>query len=203
MMTLLKGILSGSIGAIVFITFLFVINIGFLVSAIAGFVSFGATLLIFNSLSQSNTTIEVQSASDQFYRNALKEGYQKVDEIRLEVQKINDLKMKEQGEELIEICDKIFRKLEEDPKDMKAVRQFFTYYLDALLNILQKSNQISNNGLKGDEVARIHAQINQHLDSLKKIFEDKLNKLLEDDFMDLDIELQMLNKMMKAEGIEQ
>ena len=45
--------------------------------------------------------------------------------------------------------------------------------------------------------------MNQHLDSLKKIFEDKLNKLLEDDFMDLDIELQMLNKMMKAEGIEQ
>ena len=86
---------------------------------------------------------------------------------------------------------------------MKAVRQFFTYYLDALLNILRKSNQISKNGLKSDELARIHAQINQHLDSLKKIFEDKLNKLLEDDFMDLDIELQMLNKMMKAEGIEQ
>ena len=86
---------------------------------------------------------------------------------------------------------------------MKAVRQFFTYYLDALLNILRKSNQISINGLKSDELARIHVQMNQHLDSLKKIFEDKLNKLLEDDFMDLDIELQMLNKMMKAEGIEQ
>jgi hypothetical protein len=68
---------------------------------------------------------------------------------------------------------------------------------------LRKSNQISKNGLKSDELARIHIQMNQHLDSLKKIFEDKLNKLLEDDFMDLDIELQMLNKMMKAEGIEQ
>jgi 5-bromo-4-chloroindolyl phosphate hydrolysis protein len=202
MMSLLKGMLSGIIGAIVFITFLFVINTGFLISGIAGFISFGAALLIFHSLSQPNTSIDVQTTSDEFYQNTLEEGYQKVEKIRLEVQKINDLKMKSQGEELVEICDKILQKLKEDPKDMKAVRQFFTYYLDALLNILQKSNQISKNGLKGEEVTRIHIQMNQHLDSLKKIFEDKLNKLLEDDFMDLDIELQMLNKMMKAEGIE-
>ena len=156
MMSLLKGILSGSIEAIVFITFLFVINTGFSDFCNCWICIVWCNSINFQFFSHSNMSIEVQTTSDEFYRSALKEGYQKVVEIRLEVQKINDLKMKNQGEELVEICDKIFRKLEEDPKDMKAVRQFFTYYLDALLNILRKSNQISKNGLKSDELTRIH-----------------------------------------------
>ena len=58
-MSLFKGIISGITGAIFFLIFLFVLDIGFMVSIMAGIVSFAAILLIFSSLSSKTIEIEV------------------------------------------------------------------------------------------------------------------------------------------------
>ena len=105
------------------------------------------------------------------------------------------------GIEILEICESIFKNLEENPTDIKVIRQFFTYYLDALLTIFQKYNQIAKSGMKGEKQVQIHEQMTQNLGLVKELLHSKLKKLLEDDFMDLDTELQTLNKMMEMEGI--
>ena len=55
--------------------------------------------------------------------------------------------------------------------------------------------------MKGEKQDQIHEQMTQNLGMVKELLHSKLKKLLEDDFMDLDTELQTLNKMMEMEGI--
>ena len=55
--------------------------------------------------------------------------------------------------------------------------------------------------MKGEKQDQIDEQMTQNLGMVKELLHSKLKKLLEDDFMDLDTELQTLNKMMEMEGI--
>ena len=55
--------------------------------------------------------------------------------------------------------------------------------------------------MKGEKQDQIHEQMTQNLGLVKELLHSQLKKLLEDDFMDLDTELQTLNKMMEMEGI--
>ena len=200
-MSLIKGMVSGVIGAIVFIIFLFILDIGLVVSILAGIISFAATLLIFHSLTSKTIEMEIESVHDEYYQTILNEGYEKLKSIKAEVNNIKNQDIQKDGMEILEICESIFKNLEENPKDIKVIRQFFTYYLDALLTIFQKYNQIAKSGMKGEKKDQINEQMTQNLAMVKELFHSKLKKLLENDFMDLDTELQTLNKMMEMEGI--
>lgn len=200
-MSLIKGMVSGVIGAIIFIIFLFILDIGVMVSILAGIISFAATLLIFHSLSSKTVELELQYVHDEYYQNILNEGYEKLKYIQSEVGNIKNQGIQKDGNEILEICGSIFKNLEENPTDIKAIRQFFTYYLDAMLTIFQKYNQIAKSGIKGEKQDEINVQMTQNLGMVKELLHSKLRKLFEDDFMDLDTELQTLNKMMEMEGI--
>ena len=200
-MGLIKGMVSGVIGAIIFIIFLFMLDIGVMVSILAGIISFAATLLIFHSLTSKTTELEMESVHDEYYQTILNEGYEKIKLIQTEVGNIKNQGIQKDGIEILEICGSIFKTLEESPTDIKVIRQFFTYYLEALLTIFQKYNQIAKSGIKGEKQDRIHEQMTQNLGMVKELLHSQLKKLLEDDFMDLDTELQTLNKMMEMEGI--
>lgn len=200
-MSLIKGTVAGVIGAIVFLIFLFFLDIGVMVSIIAGIISFAATLLIFHSLSSKTIELEIESVHDEYYQNILKEGYEKLQNIQSEVDYIENQAVQKDGIEIIEICGSIYKNLEENPADVKAIRQFFTYYLDALLTIFQKYNQISKSKVKEEKQNQIDERMTQNLGLVKELLHSQLKKLLEDDFMDLDTELQTLTKMMEMEGI--
>ena len=200
-MSLINGMVSGVIGAIIFIIFLFILDIGMVVSILAGIISFAATLLIFHSLTSKTIELEMESVHDEYYQTILNEGYEKIKLIQSEVGNIKNQGIQKDGIEILEICGSIFKTLEESPTDIKVIRQFFTYYLDALLTIFQKYNQIAKSGMKGEKQVQIHEQMTQNLGLVKELLHSKLKKLLEDDFMDLDTELQTLNKMMEMEGI--
>ena len=200
-MSLINGMVSGVIGAIIFIIFLFILDIGMVVSILAGIISFAATLLIFHSLTSKTIELEMESVHDEYYQTILNEGYEKIKLIQSEVGNIKNQGIQKDGIEILEICESIFKNLEENPTDIKVIRQFFTYYLDALLTIFQKYNQIAKSGMKGEKQVQIHEQMTQNLGLVKELLHSKLKKLLEDDFMDLDTELQTLNKMMEMEGI--
>ena len=134
-------------------------------------------------------------------KHILNEGYEKLKSIQTEVDNIKNQVIQKDGIEILEICESIFKNLEENPTDIKVIRQFFTYYLDALLTIFQKYNQIAKSGMKGEKEDQINEQMTQNLGMVKELLHSKLRKLFEDDFMDLDTELQTLNKMMEMEGI--
>lgn len=201
-MTAMKGIISGVIGAVAFATFLFVVNASPLLSIIVGGVCYGASFLVLRSLFSGNTEIEIDSVSEEFYRSTIKEGRKKFTLIKNEIENINDVQIRRQGNEIIDMLNKIFAALEEDPKDVKIIRDFFTYYLDVLVKILQKFNQITKNSTKNDIYNKAYTQMSENLNMLNKFFDSVLHKLMEDEFTDLDVELQTLNKMLKVEGIE-
>ena len=200
-MSLINGMVSGVIGAIIFIIFLFILDIGMVVSILAGIISFAATLLIFHSLILKRSNWNCNLFMMNIIKNTLHEGYEKLKSIQTEVNNIKNQVIQNDGIEILEICESIFKNLEENPTDIKVIRQFFTYYLDALLTIFQKYNQIAKSGMKGEKENQINEQMTQNLGMVKELLHSKLRKLFEDDFMDLDTELQTLNKMMEMEGI--
>ena len=71
-MSLINGMVSGVIGAIIFIIFLFILDIGMVVSILAGIISFAATLLIFHSLTSKSIELEIESVHDEYYQTDLK-----------------------------------------------------------------------------------------------------------------------------------
>lgn len=201
-MTAMKGIISGVIGAVAFAMFLFMVNASPLLSIIAGGVCYGASFLILRYLFSGNTEIEIDSVSEDFYRSTIKEGRKKFILIKNEIENINDVQIRRQGNEIIDKMNKMFAEVEDEPKKVKLIRDVFTYYLDGLLKILQKFNEISKNSTRNDIYNKTYAQMLENLEKLNQFFDSVLHKLLEDELTDLNVEFQVLNKMLKVEGIE-
>ena len=123
-MSLINGMVSGVIGAIIFIIFLFILDIGMVVSILAGIISFAATLLIFHSLTSKTIELEMESVHDEYYQTILNEGYEKIKSIQSEVDNIKNQGIQKDGIEILEICESIFKNLEENPTDIKAIGNF-------------------------------------------------------------------------------
>ena len=98
---------------------------------------------------------------------------------------------------IIDVGRRILSEIERDPRDATRARRFLNIYLDSAERVTV-------------EYARAHRQIRnrpleqnfrQLLIDMEQTFEAQHRKLLENDMLSLDVEIEVLNARMKREGI--
>jgi len=94
-------------------------------------------------------------------------------------------------------ADRIFQNFQKDPKDIKAARQFITYYLDAVINVVGQYSSLPESapGKKDYEKKLLDL-----LTTASASFEKQLERLYEDDYLNLDTEMTVLEKALKSDG---
>ena len=200
-MKILRWIISAAISSGVFSLLFLVVDAGTLISVILGGTAFagGALLLspekidpMFEELAREHGITPAQ------LKKILKNGKEKIKTLRGFADEIREPVIKSEISKIAGTAEKIFQNFSRDPKDIKAARQFITYYLDAAINVIKQYSDLSDNA---PDKKAFQSKVTELLKTINTSFETQLKKLYEDDFLNLAVEMKVLEKTIKSEGL--
>jgi 5-bromo-4-chloroindolyl phosphate hydrolysis protein len=130
-------------------------------------------------------------------RAVFKEAYAKLDGINEARHSIRSLEFQERLSSIVRQSETILKAIEEDPRDLRRARRFLNVYLDGILRVTR-------------QYVRTHPQTQSYqleqnyralLVDMESVCRNQHEKLLQDDVDDLDIQIEVLSKRLKQEGV--
>ena len=128
------------------------------------------------------------------YRKILKEIHQVNDDIP-------DEDISARIDEMEELTAKIFKAVQDKPEKLPQIKSFMSYYLPTALKLLHSYAEFDQNGAGGENVETAKADIERILDMLVEGFRKQLDKLYEADAMDVSADINVLETMLKKDGL--
>ena len=100
-----------------------------------------------------------------------------------------------------EVSQKIFELVEKDPDKLPRLRKFMDYYLPTSLKLLTSYSQLDAQGVEGENITEAKTRIENTMDTLTTAFETQLDKLFEEDALDISSDIAAMEGMLKADGL--
>ncbi len=200
-MKILRWFISAAISSGIFSLLFVVVDAGTLISALMGGAAFAGGALLFAPEKIDPLFQEAalqHGISPQQLKKIIAGGKQKVKKLRAFADNITEGDIKSGIEKVSESAERIFQNFQKDPKDIKAARQFITYYLDAVINVLTQYTSLPETA-PGKK--KFQAKVLDLLNTASTSFEKQLARLYEDDYLNLDTEMSVLEKALKSEGM--
>lgn len=200
----ITGVLSGVIGGGLFLGFFFFIQMALTPSLLLGLAGFGgAYLFIYAFRPKPRIEFNIgEGVTPQLLETTMKEGGEKIGVLVDCAKNINNPLVREKIGRIVDVIKRIFTNFEKDPKDIKQAKQFLSYYLDTSIKIVKKYRDLSAQNVRSPEIAATLSKAELMLDSIEKAFEKQHARLLRDDAMDLDTEIETLEKTFNAEDLK-
>lgn len=132
----------------------------------------------------------------------LKVGKEKLFKMHLYAEGMSNFDIRRKIEDICKIVEKIFINLEEHPEDIEQAGPFLNHYLDSALGIIQKYVELKDQRIDSPEVRETLAKVESVMVTIRKAFEKQLAKLLEDDVLDLDTEVEYFKRSIKIDGLD-
>lgn len=127
------------------------------------------------------------------------------DDILRQIRKVNDdipdEVMSAKIDRIEEITGKILAYQKARPEKAGQLRSFLNYYLPTTLKILRAYAQLDAQGIEGENISAAKARIEGMMDQVVSGFEKQLDKLFQDDAMDINSDVQVLENMLKKDGL--
>ena len=200
----IAGVLSGITGGGLFLVFFFFIQLSLLPSLLLGLAGFGGAYLFIYAF-RPKPRIEFNigdGITPQLLETTMKEGGEKIGVLIDCAKNISNPLVREKIGRIVDVIKRIFTNFEKDPKDIKQAKQFLSYYLDTSIKIVKKYRDLSAQNVRSPEIAATLSKAELMLDSIEKAFEKQHARLLRDDAMDLDTEIETLEKTFNAEDLK-
>ena len=122
-------------------------------------------------------------------------------EIRRLNEDIDDEVMSRKIDRIGEITGKIFAFQKQHPNRAGQLRSFLNYYLPTTLKILKAYARMEEQGIEGENIRSAKARIEGMMDKVVDGFEAQLDKLFQDDAMDITTDVQVLEQMLEKDGL--
>ena len=122
-------------------------------------------------------------------------------EIRALNDAIDDPVMSAKIDRIGEITGKILSYLRENPEKEGQLRAFLSYYLPTTLKILGAYAQMEAQGIEGENISAAKNRIEGMIDKVVDGFEKQLDKLFQDDAMDITSDVEVLERMLDKDGL--
>jgi 5-bromo-4-chloroindolyl phosphate hydrolysis protein len=105
--------------------------------------------------------------------------------------------MRQKIRDVVAAAGKVLHLIEEDPRDLRRARKFLNVYLDSAKTVTENYAAISNKTHSPEMEVKYGAV----LDDMKKTCEEQYAKLLENDTLDLDAQIEVLKTRLTREGL--
>ena len=127
------------------------------------------------------------------------------DEILREIRLINDLipdpVISAKIDRIEEVTHKILQYQKTHPQRTEQLRTFLNYYLPTTLDILRSYARLDAQGVEGEKISAAKKRIEGMMDKVVEGFEKQLDKLFSSDAMDIAADVQVLENMLKKDGL--
>jgi len=100
-----------------------------------------------------------------------------------------------------ELTAKIFRAVSEKPEKLPQIKSFMSYYLPTTLKLLRSYADFEKSGADGENVRQAKEGISGILNTLAEGFSKQLDKLYASDAIDISSDIDVLENMMKRDGL--
>lgn len=128
---------------------------------------------------------------------AIEDGGDRLAAMHKAIARLNDRKLLERVEHFQATARHLFRIVESDPRDLTAARKYLSVYLDAARQASEKFADLYARNRSADARGKYEALLIE-LDSK---FDQRAEKFLADDHVDLDIEIDVLRDRLEREGV--
>lgn len=135
---------------------------------------------------------EDEPVKDETVEKLIKEAFDKLFEIRKDIDKVKDPGVKSEIEAICSTGEKIIGEVRTNPEGLVHVRKFFYYYLDAFGEIVRKYIRLTNFEEASQEVGKLVAETERSFADIDGIFKELCEKLLEKDMMNLKAEINVI-----------
>ena len=196
----MKDILSGLVAGGVFLLFFLLLDAGLLIALGLGVLGFIGGQFLFHQKEKPLEFVAEGLTMEQVNQVILK-GQGQVKRIEWLNRKISKPQVKDEVASICATASAIFENFKEDPKDVKTARKFLTYYLDTTERILDRYVAISGKGIRDDDIDETLNKVEEMLGLIDQTFKKQMTKLLEDDVLDLEVEMEVLRKTIRSEGV--
>lgn len=141
-------------------------------------------------------------------------------ELPLEIQKVIDLgdeyvrkirkcnddipgeEISEKIERMEHLVDRIFDRVEQNPKCVSDIEKLMDYYLPTTVKLLEAYADLDAQPVQGENISTAKREIEATLDTLNIAFEQLLDSLFQDTAWDVSSDISVLNTMLAQEGLK-
>jgi len=131
----------------------------------------------------------------------LEKGREMITEIRRENDLIPDSILSAKLDQLENQCAEIFRAVYDKPAKASQIRKFMEYYLPTTLKMVKGYRMLDERGVTGQEAMQAKNRISDALTVVLQGCEKMLDKLYQDDVLDLTTDIDVLEQMLKRDGL--
>lgn len=122
-------------------------------------------------------------------------------EIRSLNDEIADKEVSARIDRIEELTRQIFRTVEEHPEKKSEIKSFMSYYLPTTLKLLRTYSGFEHQNVQGENIRTTKEKIAGILDKLGDGFEQQLNRLFRDDALDVSTDINVLETMLRRDGL--
>ena len=158
-----------------------------------------AGVLICYGLDRFGAQISLPTSAEDAVFEALDKARGSLGELRRMKMNMSNREFRERLGRLEDWGDRIIKLIKEDHRDLKRAREFINVYLDGAVKVT--ANYIKTHGHTGDQAEALESRFSETLQGMENEFEAQHQRLLKDDILDLDVELELLTNQLKQKGM--
>lgn len=124
-------------------------------------------------------------------------------QIRADNDLIADEEVSAKIDRIEDLTRKIFAILDQRPEKEAQLYNFMNYYLPTTLKALESYARLEAQGVETAAIRVAKQKINRALDELADGYEKQLDKLFEDDVVDITADIDVMRKMLQKDGLQE
>ncbi len=185
-------------GVGVFALLLF-IGFGLPYALIAGVIGWLAIILLV-SKKQDDKAFIAEGTTRADIEETIRNGRKFTMGMRQATQRLSQVEIRQEVEDLCRIAESMFDLLKKDPKDIRIVKQFITYYLEPTHKIMVKYAELATaRPMPADAIVTLE-RTEKSLKSIRTTFLQQKEKMLANDVLDLDTEIKVFETLSSNMG---
>lgn len=150
---------------------------------------------------KSKEALDVTIIEDEYARTVVEKGVEMLDALKTERDAINEYVFTRRINDLRENLDKVLRNVIEEPEEARYLRKMNSYYLPTTLKLLQSYRSAKNQGTSFMTISETREDVLGMLDKLNEALATTLDTMLQNDLEDMDIEIDVFDRMLKSDGL--
>lgn len=119
------------------------------------------------------------------------------------VDRIRDPGLRASSLELIATAGDILKYLTDNPEKIPSARRYIDYYQETAAGVLENYVELQEAGLLTKEAEKIFRNTGEAVDTLKGAFQMQFEKLMQNELMDMEADLNLLKQTLRSEGYEE
>lgn len=192
-------IINTIVTIIIFILLFSVLNIEIIISGILAILIYIGSSLLFAPNNKLVLLGIKDSNKQKEYMELLDNGYENYSKLVDLKNKVSKPHIKQEGNDMILKISKILKYLEKHPNKIGENKKFFTYYLETIYKIVNSYYEISSQDVHTKEIEEVIKKTENSLTIINKSLDDQFTKMLQNDALDLDTEVDFLKSSMQME----